>query len=1570
MVARHLHTARRHKNICCEHLEDFFSICTKRQKFLASKVLELLERPFLSMSAVAISVWLVAIVAQANVEFLAFAPARLIPGRSHAIPVTCFGNASGVPADGLHRVEARLQLRDEITAAPIMIQSVASDLFIEDGQGTTQINFAVLSSVVPKDYEFVLVGPGFETSTTISVGDDGFGTYFETDKPIYKPGETVRIWLLTLTERLRPLPRDVKVEVVDPSTYTVSRWLATTDAYGTLLLDLPLPTEPLLGTWTLKALDQTYNTLLATSNFKVDQYTLPLFKVEVSADQDSVASRADQPTILSGEITATYPYGEGVSGEAYVTVTQDVPQWYYGGGGDAAPWGGVVRGGAKMAPDMSGPESPGSGSSVLASSSLPIENGKTTFRLELSGATLSGYGNLKIQVAVAEQATGRKETGETVVPMSWSEIRMELIGEAEALSPGLPFTVMASCTNVSVSSAPCPDVDLEVSVEMQYEPTGDPKKSELPADGDPNSVQPSDGVERIKAKMVLRNGQGSWTVQTRPGLRSAYFTIDQLSPDTSGIDQPPYYQNSPYFAQFFPAMAYSPSSTYLRLEQLTPDDVVDPTEAVSFGLELFALNVPNDPLTAQCLSLSHNDVLWTAQLPLEKASTPDRFFATFSVPPAGLFPDLVKVLCWLRRPGSGEIVADYLPVLTQLIMPNGLTVTPSVEKTEPGQTVKFDISSASGDRSRILLSAVDVSVFNLVGGGSRLNPKQVLSWDGNLDSQKQPSNSDATSTLNAACGVYLSNALIPQQDYWNMFGRGDVNLEDEAPVAPPVANRGPENAGGALPPGAVAKTSAAAPGPGGAGGETVKVRKFFPETWINTALETDDHGMTQFQAVAPDSVTTWSVQAMALSQKSGLGFPGGEPEDLEVTVSLPFFVQLNLPYSCIKGETLELIAAVYNYLSESQNATLTISPSDYFAISLSPPVDNHLPQAQDDKSNLISQLNVKPGGVGAVKFYVTPLSLGDLELQVTVTSPLRGDSMIRTLKVLPPGFPQEDVHNLFLDLSANVTDETDGATSTTAPEPAPGPYSESSRLEIQLPADTVEGSVRAFFSVTGNILGQAMSNLDRLVTMPFGCGEQTIISFSPNTFVLNYLLATSSNDQALMEKAKKNMKLGYMRELTFKHSDGSYSAFGENDPSGSSWLTAFVAKTYAAARPHIFIDPQSLADPIAFLVRSQATDGSFPQIGQVIHTELYGGMFGPVSHSAFVVIALVEAPAEQRNKETQAALSRGLPYLVDQVHQADSLDTYALALITYALVKLEDNDADFALDLLLERATRQGSEMHWSYTPPSTEPPCPGCWCPTSTSADVETTSYALLALIGKERMAEAVPTARWLLNQRNSLGGYHSTQDTVMALQALSAFAILTASVGKPVAEVSVTPSGLEKEVAHVSVTEKDFDLLQTVLLSSLPDTLEVKAVGTGRLAAQLAIRYNVREPRPPSNFKVTVQYNEKASDAAVMSIQVCGWSTTGEVLKDMVMISCGLFTGYEADSYSLDNLRKDGLIKRFEAPPGDRTVHLYLESLDTAASPTCFSFSALRQANDAQPQPATSTYYLYIFHIMSIRP
>ena len=52
-------------------------------------------------------------------------------------------------------------------------------------------------------------------------------------------------------------------------------------------------------------------------------------------------------------------------------------------------------------------------------------------------------------------------------------------------------------------------------------------------------------------------------------------------------------------------------------------------------------------------------------------------------------------------------------------------------------------------------------------------------------------------------------------------------------------------------------------------------------------------------------------------------------------------------------------------------------------------------------------------------------------------------------------------------------------------------------------------------------------------------------------------------------------------------------------------------------------------------------------------------------------------------------------------------------------------------------------------------------------------TAYNVLTLIKHERLPEALQAIKWLASQRNSKGGFKSTQDTMIALQAMAEYTL-----------------------------------------------------------------------------------------------------------------------------------------------------------------------------------------------------
>ncbi|KAG3279981.1 C3 and PZP like, alpha-2-macroglobulin domain containing 8, partial [Ictidomys tridecemlineatus] len=163
------------------------------------------------------------------------------------------------------------------------------------------------------------------------------------------------------------------------------------------------------------------------------------------------------------------------------------------------------------------------------------------------------------------------------------------------------------------------------------------------------------------------------------------------------------------------------------------------------------------------------------------------------------------------------------------------------------------------------------------------------------------------------------------------------------------------------------------------------------------------------------------------------------------------------------------------------------------------------------------------------------------------------------------------------------------------------------------------------------------------------------------------------------------LPIGYQRQLTYRHQDGSYSAFGERDTSGSMWLTAFVLKSFAQARSFIFIDPQELAAAKGWIIQQQGADGAFPVVGRILNKDIQGGIHGTVPLTAYVVAALLETGTV--SEEERAAVAKARRFLESRGPLAT--DPYSHALTAYALTLLRSPAAPEALRRLRSLAITQ-----------------------------------------------------------------------------------------------------------------------------------------------------------------------------------------------------------------------------------------------------------------------------------------
>lgn len=64
----------------------------------------------------------------------------------------------------------------------------------------------------------------------------------------------------------------------------------------------------------------------------------------------------------------------------------------------------------------------------------------------------------------------------------------------------------------------------------------------------------------------------------------------------------------------------------------------------------------------------------------------------------------------------------------------------------------------------------------------------------------------------------------------------------------------------------------------------------------------------------------------------------------------------------------------------------------------------------------------------------------------------------------------------------------------------------------------------------------SIENLDSLVQLPTGCGEQNMVHFAPSIFVLQYLEKSGQDDEGIRNKALRSLMQGKLEcNTNFSH---------------------------------------------------------------------------------------------------------------------------------------------------------------------------------------------------------------------------------------------------------------------------------------------------------------------------------------------------------------------------------------------------------------------------------------------------
>ncbi|XP_056419557.1 uncharacterized protein LOC130361023 [Hyla sarda] len=700
----------------------------------------------------------------------------------------------------------------------------------------------------------------------------------------------------------------------------------------------------------------------------------------------------------------------------------------------------------------------------------------------------------------------------------------------------------------------------------------------------------------------------------------------------------------------------------------------------------------------------------------------------------------------------------------------------------------------------------------------------------------------------------------------------------------------------------------------------------FPDTWIWLNTNISSSLTTNLQVTVPNKNTTWVATAFVISEGLGLGVTN---IPIELSVVKPLMSILHMPSSITRGEQCILEVIVFNSLRENLQVVVTLESSNSFDILV----------PNNSASTVPGQYNVTVQSEAGttVLFPINPKKLGNATVKVTVTSKASLEVLSKAILVKAEGVKYFYSQSALFDLTGN------------------GPQTVSKNFSFTFPSDVVQDTIEGFITVVGDLLVPSISGLESLIQMPYGCGEQNMINFAPNIYILMYLIATKQINSDIKEKTINYMEQGYQRELTYRRFDGSFSAFGDSDSSGSTWLTAFVFRCFLQARPFTYINSDVLNQAVDWLVQYQDLNtGIFSEPGRVIHTDLQGGLDGPITLTAYIVTSLLEDEVYRHRYESR--VQKAVQYLEGK-YDGGITSNYTLSVVVYALSLANSSKAGAALNVLNSRASITGSTKYWST--PSQQ--MNYYWQPRTT--DVETAAYALLSYYQQGRITDGILVMKWLSQQRNFLGGFVSTQDTVMALQALSKFVSVVNFVeGAASLTLTVTGSGsFVPRTFQINSSSNLLELQRQQIEVSQPILLNATAVGKGLAIFQLNIAYNrkttsrVKRNSPvPEAFMLDVTVTEDSSNFHQLSVNVCTSYKGTNNKTGMVILDIGLLSGFELSPIGIPTT---DIVKLVE--PKEDKVYVYLDSVSTEK--ICISVPMVRYAIVAGSQDAVVTIYEY---------
>ncbi len=636
------------------------------------------------------------------------------------------------------------------------------------------------------------------------------------------------------------------------------------------------------------------------------------------------------------------------------------------------------------------------------------------------------------------------------------------------------------------------------------------------------------------------------------------------------------------------------------------------------------------------------------------------------------------------------------------------------------------------------------------------------------------------------------------------------------------------------------------------------IRKKFADTalWLTT-LTTDENGKAKASFNMPDNLTGWKINAWAMTRDSKVG-----QSNNAATTSKNLIVRLQTPRFFMERDEVVISANIHNYLPVSKRVHVVLNlPSKHLKLI--------------GGTQLKLDVDVSSQSQTRIDWRVKVLKEGTAAITVKALTDTESDAMQMTFPVLVHGMTKQVATTG--SMRPNQTNKTATITLNIPKQRRP----DLTRLEVQF---------------APSLVGPMLDALPYLLDYPYRSTDATVSRFVPAVLTLRTLRNMgikledikkirgrmaeirriekgekvslySHIDNPIFEQKRLEqiIKVSLTRLRNMQHGDGGWSWWSRGK--SSSYFTSYILNALnEAALADVKIDQNMVNRGMNYLRNWESR-------------EMRKNHWGVGAQHAFN--AYVLSAKKIRVKIRPAKKDKRNPDLIERLYEGrDKLGIYGKALLAMTLYNFDDKDrAKIVLQNIMQyKKENKETQIAWFRTP--------GSYWWYWWNNNIEANAWALKAIVKIDPKSDLAPRLiKWLLNNRKNGYYWRSTRDTTFCLSAMSDFAIATGETDPDYTLTLNYNNG--QSVKTIKINKDNFFtydnkfILQGVTLKGGKQTLKITKKGKGALYFNTYLSYFTTEDNIKAaghELKVARNYFKLSQIPYTVSVQTSDGKTTKE--------------------------------------------------------------------------------------------